>query len=111
MGARDQPFGAPALPDGFLQMITRLLLIKGRVQGVGFRDALCEEAERLGLRGWVRNRTAGNVEALVQGAEGPVLALVSWARRGPPLARVDGVEVEVIHEADPEPSFRRLPTA
>lgn len=73
-------------------MQTIHLLISGRVQGVGFRDALQREAERLGLRGWVRNRRSGEVEALAQGPEDAVAALVDWARRGPPAARVEAVE-------------------
>ena len=73
-------------------MQTIHLLISGQVQGVGFRDALQREAERLGLRGWVRNRRAGEVEALAQGPAQAVAALVDWARRGPPAARVEGVE-------------------
>lgn len=68
------------------------LLIRGHVQGVGFRDALRTEAERLGLAGWVRNRASGEVEALVQGCAAGVAALLDWARRGPPAARVDSVE-------------------
>ena len=73
-------------------MPTIRLLISGRVQGVGFRDALQQEAERLGLRGWVRNRAAGEVEALAQGPDEAVAALVDWTRRGPPGARVKRVE-------------------
>lgn len=73
-------------------MQTIHLLISGRVQGVGFRDALQREAERLSLRGWVRNRRSGEVEALAQGPEEAVAALVDWARRGPPAARVEGIE-------------------
>lgn len=68
------------------------LRIRGRVQGVGFRDALRTKAERLGLTGWVRNRTNGEVEALVQGSAAGVAALLDWARRGPPSARVDGLD-------------------
>ncbi|HZE09988.1 MAG TPA: acylphosphatase, partial [Burkholderiales bacterium] len=67
------------------------LLISGRVQGVGFRYAMGEEAERLGATGWVRNRRDGTVEAAVDGAPEAVDALISWARRGPPSARVTGV--------------------
>jgi len=74
-----------------LQVQTIRLLISGRVQGVGFRDALQREAERLGLHGWVRNRDAGAVEALAQGGEAAVAALLEWARRGPPAARVERV--------------------
>ena len=73
-------------------MQTIRLLISGRVQGVGFRDALLREAERLGLRGWVRNRGSGAVEALAQGREDAVAALLAWARHGPPAARVESVE-------------------
>lgn len=75
-----------------LQVRTIRLLISGRVQGVGFRDALQREAERLGLSGWVRNRGAGEVEALAQGREAAVAALAAWARRGPPAAHVKRVE-------------------
>jgi acylphosphatase len=75
-------------------MLTQRLRIRGRVQGVGYRYALVAEAERLGIAGWVRNRTDGSVEALVQGDAQPVAALVAWARRGPPASRVDEVRVE-----------------
>jgi acylphosphatase len=69
-------------------MIVQRLQITGRVQGVGFRYAMRHEAQRLGVSGWVRNRRDGSVEALVQGAAEPVDALIAWARRGPPGARV-----------------------
>lgn len=73
-------------------MDTVLLRISGRVQGVGFRDALVEEADRLGITGWVRNRTSGEVEALAQGSPAALQQLEAWARRGPPAARVERVE-------------------
>lgn len=75
-----------------LQVRTIHLCIRGRVQGVGFRDALSREAERLGLTGWVRNRADGDVEAVAQGADAALDALVAWAQRGPPAARVERVE-------------------
>ena len=92
-------------------MITRKLRIVGRVQGVGFRDALCGEAQERGVAGWVRNRTDGSVEALVQGPAERVAELIAWVRRGPPASRVDDVRVE---ESDGEPRharFERRPTA
>ena len=81
----------------------RVLRIRGRVQGVGFRDAIAREARAMGLAGWVRNRADDSVEAFVQGGPEAVERLVAWARRGPPLARVDGVDVD---EVAFEPSLR-----
>ncbi len=87
----------------------RLLRIHGRVQGVGYRNALLAEALRLGLDGWVRNRADGTVEALAHGPAPALDALVAWARRGPPAARVSGMGVTPA-DTPPEPGFRRLPT-
>jgi acylphosphatase len=75
-----------------LQLQTIQLRISGRVQGVGFREALRSEALRLGVTGWVRNLADGALEALVQGDAAAVAALLEWARRGPPAARVARVE-------------------
>jgi acylphosphatase len=67
------------------------VLISGRVQAVGFRDAMCAQAERHGVRGWVRNRRDGTVEAVLQGDAAAVEAVIAWAHRGPPAAKVTGV--------------------
>ena len=80
-------------------MIARRLTIRGRVQGVGFRYALADEARERSLSGWVRNRRDGTVEALVAGAEADVEAMIAWARRGPPAARVTEVSVEPASES------------
>ncbi|MFI2754217.1 acylphosphatase [Cellulomonas sp. P22] len=74
-------------------MIARQVVVRGVVQGVGFRAALVAEARRLGVTGWVRNRADGAVEALVVGGREPVDALVGWAHRGPRFASVSSVEV------------------
>ena len=69
------------------------LEIRGLVQGVGYRWAMVEEARRLGIRGWVRNRRDGTVEAVVNGAPEAVDRIVAWAKRGPRSASVDQVDV------------------
>src|SRR4029078_5699420 len=61
-------------------MRTRQIRVKGRVQGVGFRDALRAEALRLRVSGWVRNRADGSVEALLQGDDAAVARLGAWGR-------------------------------
>lgn len=68
-------------------------MIRGRVQGVGFRYSMRLEARRLGVTGWVRNRHDGSVEAVAQGPAEAVEALVEWSRHGPPGARVTDVQV------------------
>lgn len=73
------------------------ITIYGIVQGVWFRATTREQAQRLGVIGWVRNTPDGAVEALMQGDDGPVDALLAWCSQGPPGARVEkitAVEVE-----------------
>ena len=87
------------------------LSISGRVQGVGYRDWAVATGQRLGLSGWVRNRTDGSVEALVVGDDEAVGKMIEVCRRGPTLARVDSVDVEPV-DLDVLPSgFTRRPTA
>lgn len=68
--------------------------IAGKVQGVWFRESTKTEAETLGVKGWVRNRVDGRVEAVFEGPDGAVDRLVSWCHDGPSAARVEGVEVQ-----------------
>ncbi len=87
------------------------LAITGRVQGVGYRDWAVATGQRLGLSGWVRNRTDGSVEALIGGDDDAVGRMIEACRRGPPLARVDAVDVEPV-DLDVLPAgFTRQPTA
>lgn len=91
-------------------MVSLRLRITGRVQGVGFRYAMQSEAARRGLSGWVRNRRDGSVEALVQGEAGAVEALVDWARRGPPGARIDALRSEAAEGEPVSAGFELKPT-
>ena len=68
-------------------------LVKGRVQGVGFRYSAIREAQRLRLCGWVRNTIAGDVEAWAEGPSEKLALFQAWLRRGPQLARVDSLEI------------------
>jgi acylphosphatase len=72
------------------------LVISGSVQGVGFRYSMAEEAERLGLTGWVRNRRDGTVEAVVDGDPHALETILTWARRGPRGARVTDLQVSEV---------------
>jgi len=73
-------------------MIARRLVIRGRVQGVGYRYSMIDAAQGLGVVGWVRNLTDGNVEALIQGEPAQIDAILAWCGRGPPSARVSAVD-------------------
>jgi acylphosphatase len=99
--------------DQVLQLQTIRLRISGRVQGIGFRDALRDEALRLGVTGWVRNLADGRVESVAQGKPDDLAALLEWARRGPPAARVERVECgpPAAEHDRPYARFERWPSA
>ncbi len=105
----------PWRPEGrFASDVTSLQIrVSGRVQGVGYREALRREAELAGVRGWVRNRIDGSVEALLQGPPTAVGRVLEWARRGPPAARVREIaSAPPTQEFDRVyPSFERWPSA
>ncbi|QXT61614.1 acylphosphatase [Tessaracoccus palaemonis] len=72
------------------------VVVRGRVQGVGYRYSCRNEAQRLGLAGWVRNEPDGTVRAEFEGRAEEVDSMVSWCWEGPDYARVTGVEVREI---------------
>ena len=82
-----------------------VVVVTGRVQGVGFRWSCRREAERLGLDGWVRNRHDGTVEAAFEGEASAVGAMLDWCRTGPEGAFVSHV-VEEDEELEGERGFR-----
>jgi acylphosphatase len=88
----------------------RRLIVHGRVQGVWYRGWAVDQAEALGLDGWVRNRRDGNVEILVSGPDTAVEQLVERCRRGPPAARVDRVDIQETDELAPK-GFAQRPSA
>ena len=79
--------------------ILRLRII-GRVQGVGFRAFVADEAQTRGLAGWVRNRADGSVDALIAGDSETVDEMVAACRRGPYGARVEDLAIEDADESD-----------
>jgi acylphosphatase len=87
------------------------LVIRGRVQGVGYRWWARAEARRLGLDGWVRNRRDGMVELVAAGPAAAVAELEDLCRRGPPSARVTGIERSAASGDDIAPGFDERPTA
>ena len=72
------------------------VVVRGRVQGVWFRDSCREVARREGVGGFVRNASDGTVVAELEGAAPAVDRVVTWCRQGPPRARVDAVAVETV---------------
>ena len=77
-----------------MKMVRAHIYISGYVQGVFFRSNMKEVADRHGVKGWVRNLPDGRVEAVLEGPEDAVNRVIEWARRGPPLADVEDVEVK-----------------
>jgi acylphosphatase len=69
------------------------VIVEGRVQGVFFRAFTRDEAVRLGLSGWVRNRSNGSVEALVEGEKSRVEKMVQWLHQGSPNSIVEKVQL------------------
>jgi acylphosphatase len=94
----------------------RHVVARGRVQGVGYRAFVEEEALRCGLEGWVRNRRDGTVEAVFSGADGTVAAMLEACRRGPPAAWVEAVDAQegdmrLLEQRRPGERFSVLRTA
>jgi len=84
----------------------RRCVVRGRVQGVGFRWFVEREAHILGIAGWVRNNADGSVEIMAQGTRDQLSGLRSRLREGPRAARVDGVEESEARPASGVTSFR-----
>ena len=81
------------------------VVVRGYVQGVGFRANCARRAEALGVTGWVRNQWDGSVEALFEGDAVAVDRLVDWCRAGPSRSDVAGVEAMDAPDAPPQRAF------
>mgnify|MGYP005842755883 CR=1 FL=1 len=68
--------------------------IRGRVQGVYYRSSMKDEAQALGICGWVKNKPDGSVEGILEGRREDVEKLIEWCRQGPPMAEVSTVTTE-----------------
>lgn len=84
--------------------------IRGRVQGVGYRWYMIRQARLLGVAGFVRNRADGSVEALVAGPDAALEALLDWARQGPALAKVSGIDISPATGEELPADFSERPT-
>ena len=87
------------------------VVITGRVQGVGFRAWVIATATHMGLRGWVRNRNDGSVEAVFSGEEAIVSSMIEACKEGPPSSRVESIESYAWKEEIEDFLFAARPTA
>ena len=95
--------------------VIRHIIVRGKVQGVGYRAWVAGEAEARKVSGWARNRKDGTVEAVLSGPEHDVSALIEKCRQGPGMARVSGVDDEpaadpMLNLRMPGETFSVLPT-
>ncbi len=87
--------------DGLLE--TRLVQVRGQVQGIGYREACVRKAQAMGVTGWVRNRMNGSVEVMLQGSPEQLANMCAWLSEGMSAALVDELEVTEV-----EPPFARF---
>lgn len=85
---------------------TRLVRVRGRVQGVGYRYACVQQARALGITGWVRNRADDSVEAMLQGTPAQLAGMCRWMEHDMPAALVERIDVDEVRP--PHPRFDRF---
>jgi acylphosphatase len=100
-------YGSPYMSD--MDITSLRLRIEGHVQAVGYRNFVIEEARKLGVDGWVRNRSDGSVEVLACGETKAVEALIASCARGPEGSRIKHIDMETV-EAPAEKGFNRRPS-
>jgi acylphosphatase len=94
-----------------MSVVARRVIVRGRVQGVGYRFTMVGVAETAGVDGWVRNRRDGAVEAIIQGDGAAVLAMIAWCEAGPAGSEVTDVEVGDVDVDATLRGFATRPTA
>jgi len=98
-------------PDKGGALATWLVRLRGRVQGIGYREACIRKARAAGVTGWVRNRMDESVEVMLQGSPEQLIEMRDWLRDGMPAALVEALDVIVVHPPFPRfDRFERLPT-
>jgi acylphosphatase len=91
---------------------TRLVRVRGRVQGIGYRWACVQQARLLGITGWVRNRMDDSVEAMLQGPPAQLVRMCEWMRDDMPAALVEDIEIADVPAPFPRfDRFEQRPTA
>jgi acylphosphatase len=81
------------------------VIVAGKVQGVCFRDYTQRQARQLNLRGWVRNKRDGSVEAILNGDDSDLTAMLEWLQKGSPMSRVDNIHTQEIISEDHYTTF------
>ena len=85
--------------------LTLNMKITGKVQGVGFRYFVLQQAQELGIKGWVSNKPNGDVEALAQGEKADLEQFIAKVKEGPSFSRVDDVNLIWVNEGEQYFSF------
>ncbi|MEJ6951668.1 acylphosphatase [Natronospora cellulosivora (SeqCode)] len=75
-------------------LVQKNIIISGRVQGVGFRAFALDKAKQFNIKGWIKNRSDGKVEAVVQGKDEDLKKLLAFLKEGPAWARVEGINIK-----------------
>ena len=86
------------------------VIVRGKVQGVWFRDWLTRKANQEGAGGWVRNRSDGSLEAVFHGDKATIEKMCQWAQKGPPLAKVTSLDKQPYDDHDVNMPFQQKPT-
>ncbi|MCP6717933.1 MAG: acylphosphatase [Patescibacteria group bacterium] len=77
-----------------MEKVRAHIIVSGRVQGVGYRNNTFQQAQKIGLSGWVKNLEDGRVEAVFEGEKQEVEKIINWAKKGPLLANISDFKID-----------------